>query len=86
MRGLALSRDLPRYELAANLRCAFSGIVSGNVKNHGIRLVEEHGPFELCGELALLEPLTKLLEAFVAQRRMKLPGSEYEPCFRLRAT
>jgi hypothetical protein len=26
-----------------------------------------------------------LLSAFVEQRRMKLPGTEYRPCYRLRA-
>ena len=33
--------------LAANLRRAFSGIVAGNVKEHGIKAIEERGPFEL---------------------------------------
>ena len=86
MRGLVLERALPKHTLAANLRRAFSGIVSGNVKDEGIRLVEEHGPFELCGEPDVLEPLTGLLEAFVSQQRMRLPVKEYRPCFRLTGT
>ena len=83
MRALALDRVQPKHALAANLRRAFSGIVSGNVKDEGIRLVEEHGPFELRGEPDMLEPLERLLQAFVSQRRMKLPVAEYQPCFRL---
>jgi hypothetical protein len=30
-----------------------------------------------------MEPLDRLLRAFVAQRRMKLNGAEYTPCYRL---
>ncbi|HKS15483.1 MAG TPA: nucleotide 5'-monophosphate nucleosidase PpnN, partial [Pseudomonas sp.] len=46
MANLALHRELPPHELAANLRRAFSGIVAGNVKDKGIRLIEEHGPYQ----------------------------------------
>lgn len=83
MANLELHRDQPPHQLAANLRRAFSGIVAGNVKAEGIRAIEEHGPFLLDGEPAVLNPLDELLSAFVAQGRMKLPGSHYEPCFRL---
>ncbi|WP_150303386.1 nucleotide 5'-monophosphate nucleosidase PpnN [Pseudomonas saliphila] len=84
MAGLELSRDLPGHELAANLRRAFSGIVAGNVKARGIRRIEEHGPYEIRGEAAIMEPLDKLLESFVEQHRMKLPGgAPYEPCYRV---
>lgn len=84
MANLELSRDLPGHELAANLRRAFSGIVAGNVKARGIRRIEEHGPYEIRGESAIMEPLDKLLEAFVEQYRMKLPsGMPYEPCYRV---
>jgi hypothetical protein len=31
----------------------------------------------------VLQPLDELLKAFVAQQRMKLPGSIYQPCYRL---
>lgn len=47
MANLKLSLDLPSHELAANLRRAFSGIVAGNVKDKGIRLIEEHGPYQI---------------------------------------
>jgi predicted Rossmann-fold nucleotide-binding protein len=83
MRALVLSRDQPVHERAANLRRAFSGIVAGNIKEYGINSIEKFGPFELAGEEAIMEPLDRLLRAFVAQRRMKLTGDEYTPCYRL---
>ncbi|MBC3498930.1 nucleotide 5'-monophosphate nucleosidase PpnN [Pseudomonas sp. SWRI100] len=84
MAELALRRELPPHELAANLRRAFSGIVAGNVKDKGIRLIEEHGPYQICGDSAVLEPLGRLLQAFVDQHRMKLPGgAAYVPCYQV---
>ncbi|WP_462380307.1 nucleotide 5'-monophosphate nucleosidase PpnN [Pseudomonas sp. Marseille-QA0892] len=84
MASLNLTRNQPVHELAANLRRAFSGIVAGNVKAHGIRLIEEHGPYELRGEKRIMDPLDRLLQAFVEQHRMKLPGgSAYVPCYRV---
>ena len=84
MAGLNLTRNQPVHELAANLRRAFSGIVAGNVKAHGIQLIEEHGPYELRGEKGIMDPLDRLLQAFVEQHRMKLPGgSAYVPCYRV---
>ncbi|MBV0932234.1 nucleotide 5'-monophosphate nucleosidase PpnN [Marinobacterium sp. A346] len=83
MRNLCLSRNQPDHVLAAQLRCALSGIVAGNVKEPGIRAIEEHGPFELHGEPEVIDALDQLLESFVSQRRMKINHEEYEPCFRL---
>ncbi len=83
MRALRLARDQPVHERAANLRRAFSGIVAGNIKDHGVSAIEKYGPFELVGEQSIMEPLDRLLRAFVAQRRMKLTGTEYTPCYRL---
>ncbi|WP_271408786.1 nucleotide 5'-monophosphate nucleosidase PpnN [Pseudomonas sp. Q1-7] len=84
MASLDLSRSLPPHELAANLRRAFSGIVAGNVKDKGIRLIEQHGPYEIHGDAAVMRPLDELLQAFVRQHRMKLPGgAAYEPCYRV---
>jgi hypothetical protein len=83
MRGLSLHRDQPVHLLAADLRRAFSGIVTGNVKEHGVRAIEQHGPYELAGDPAVMRLLDDLLAAFVAQKRMKLPGSAYRPCYRL---
>ena len=83
MSSLRLSLDRPVHERAADLRRAFSGIVAGNVKEYGINAIERHGPFELRGAPSIMEPLDYLLKAFVAQRRMKLNGAEYTPCYRL---
>jgi predicted Rossmann-fold nucleotide-binding protein len=84
MANLELRRALPPHQLAANLRRAFSGIVAGNVKDKGIRLIEEHGPYQIRGDAAVMEPLDKLLQAFVEQHRMKLPGgAAYVPCYRV---
>ena len=82
MSGLPLSMDLPAHERAANLRRAFSGIVAGNVKENGIRLIEEQGPFLIHADRQIAKPLDELLRAFVAQRRMKLVG-EYRPSYRI---
>lgn len=83
MRSLALHRDQPIHKLAANLRRAFSGIVAGNVKEQGIRAIEEHGPFEINGDKALMNNLDELLASFVSQYRMKLRGQDYTPCYKL---
>jgi predicted Rossmann-fold nucleotide-binding protein len=83
MRALRLARHQPVHERAANLRRAFSGIVAGNIKEYGINAIERYGPFELCGEPSIMEPLDALLRSFVAQRRMKFTGAEYTPCYRL---
>ncbi|NAW61869.1 DUF3412 domain-containing protein [Vibrio sp. V31_P5A7T61] len=70
--------------LASNLRKAFSGIVAGNVKAEGIREIERKGPFTLHGEPALMKKMDRLLNDFVNQHRMKLPGSTaYVPCYRI---
>jgi len=83
MRALELRRDQPVHELAANLRRAFSGVVTGNVKDFGIQAIERFGPYELAGDPAIMQLLDELLAAFVAQKRMRLPGSAYRPVYRL---
>ncbi len=83
MAALNLTRDQDSHELAANLRRAFSGVVSGNVKEEGIRQIEQHGLFELHGDADIMQPMDELLSAFVEQHRMKLPGTVYEPCYRI---
>jgi predicted Rossmann-fold nucleotide-binding protein len=80
--GLTLSLDQPLHERAANLRRVFSAIVAGNVKEHGIRQIAAHGPFEIHGDRRLMQPLDALLASFVAQRRMKISG-EYRPVYRV---
>jgi predicted Rossmann-fold nucleotide-binding protein len=83
MRSLALHRDQPPHLLVANLRRAFSGIVSGNVKDFGVAAIEALGPYELQGDPQLMGMLDELLRSFVAEGRMKLPGTTYRPCYRL---
>jgi pyrimidine/purine-5'-nucleotide nucleosidase len=83
MSRLELHREQPQHLLLANLRRAFSGIVAGNVKEQGIMAIESHGPFEISGDPLLMRALDTLLRAFVADGRMKLPGSVYTPCFRI---
>lgn len=83
MAQLDLHKKQETYQLAANLRRAFSGIVDGNVKEHGIRAVAEKGPYEIHGDKEILGPLGELLHSFVAQKRMKIPTHEYVPCYRI---
>ena len=84
MAALELHRDQPAHRLAVNLRRAFSGVVAGNVRESGIRQVEENGPFELHGEPALIKSLDLLLRNFVSQRRMRLSDPAlYRPCYRI---
>ena len=83
MASLKLDPDQPIHELAANLRRAFSGIVAGNVKETGIYAIEKYGPYKLKGHPSLMDALDKLLAAFVEQKRMKLPGSQYLPCYQI---
>ena len=83
MAKLELHKNMERHLLAANLRRAFSGIVSGNVKEDGIRAIEEYGHFEIHGEKGMMHSLDRLLESFVKQQRMKLPGKAYTPCYKI---
>jgi len=83
MSNLALHKDQEAHTLAANLRRVFSGVVAGNVKAEGIRAIEQHGLFEIRGDASIMDPMDTLLATFVAQNRMKLPGKEYIPCYRI---
>ena len=83
MRNLHLHKEQPAHDLAANLRRAFSGVVAGNVKDHGIRTIEQNGPFEIHGDAPIMEAMDRLLASFVTQQRMKLPGKAYVPCYRI---
>src|SRR3546814_8447382 len=69
MAALDLHRGRPAHELAADLRRAFSGIVAGNVKEEGLRRVEQFGPYQIHGDKDLMQALDELLRAFVEQRR-----------------
>ncbi|MGN7725880.1 nucleotide 5'-monophosphate nucleosidase PpnN [Luteimonas sp. 22616] len=80
MAALDLHHGRKPHELAADLRRAFSGIVAGNVKEDGMRRIEQHGPFQIHGDKDMMESLDALLRAFVEQRRMKIAG-DYKPCY-----
>jgi len=80
---LVLNRDLPTHEMAANLRCVFSAVVTGNVKEHGVRRIREHGPFEIHGDRSIMALLDTLLGSFVEQGRMRLAQESYQPCYRM---
>ncbi|WP_158967048.1 nucleotide 5'-monophosphate nucleosidase PpnN [Paraglaciecola sp. L3A3] len=84
MAKLNLHFEQPKTELAAALRQVFSGIVAGNVKAESVKEIEEKGPFQLTGEPKLMDMMDKLLESFVQQQRMKLPGSNYVPCYQIK--
>lgn len=83
MRNLELHKNQPVNILAANLRRAFSGIVAGNVKEEGICAIEQFGHFELHGDPEIMHPVDELLTSFARDSRMKLPGREYIPCYKV---
>lgn len=83
MSALNISHALSTAELAANLRRVFSGIVAGNVKSGGIKAIRNLGPFQISGDKKIMALMDKLLASFVSQQRMKLPGSEYVPCYQV---
>jgi len=82
MAALDLHLHRPAPELAADLRRAFSGIVAGNIREEGMRQIEQYGPFQIHGDSQLMQALDRLLRAFVQQRRMKISG-EYQPCYQV---
>ncbi len=83
MAELAINSDVETADLAASLRRVFSGIVAGNVKASGIKAIREQGPFIISGEERIMAMMDKLLASFVEQQRMKLPGTEYVPCYKV---
>jgi predicted Rossmann-fold nucleotide-binding protein len=86
MLALQLHHNQEKYQLAANIRNALSGIVAGNVKEAGISAVEEKGPFKIKGGQEILKPLSSLLESFAAMQRMKISSSGYTPCYEIEGT
>ena len=82
MAALDLHHGRKPHELAADLRRAFSGIVAGNVKEEGMRRVEEFGPYQIHGDADMMQSLDALLRAFVEQHRMKIAG-QYKPCYEI---
>ncbi|MEW6996498.1 nucleotide 5'-monophosphate nucleosidase PpnN [Colwelliaceae bacterium BS250] len=83
MANISLSKELATNELAANLRKIFSGIVAGNVKPEWVKNIRENGPYKISGDKEIMTRMDNLLSSFVKQQRMKLPGSEYIPCYEI---
>lgn len=83
MANLNLHPNQPPEKLAAALRRAFSGIVAGNVKDVGIQAIEKYGRFKIHGDPEMMKQMDNLLQGFVAQHRMKLPGTAYTPCYEI---
>ena len=80
---LEIHQNMDRHMLAINLRRVFSAIVSGNVKEDGISAIAQHGPFEIRGDNKIMQSLDTLLRSFVEDQRMKIPGTQYSPCYHL---
>lgn len=85
MAKLNLSKNQEPYLLAANLRRAFSGIVTGNVKEYGIKQIREKGPFKLHGDKEIIDYIGKLMSDFIDQGRILLSQKDYKPCYELAA-
>ena len=85
MQALELHAELPKHKLASNLRCIFSGLVSGNVKSFGIEQVRLHGPYKLSGDGKFMASMARLLQLLVRDKRMKLVehAGDYQPCYEL---
>jgi predicted Rossmann-fold nucleotide-binding protein len=85
MAALHLHKSMPGQELASQLRCAFSGLVAGNVKAFGIEQIAKNGPYLIDGDPEILRAIDDLLKLFVRERRMKLGmgEKEYRPCYQL---
>ncbi|HHR6129584.1 TPA: nucleotide 5'-monophosphate nucleosidase PpnN [Providencia alcalifaciens] len=84
MASLNLHPGQSPEKLASDLRRAFSGIVAGNVKEVGMKAIEKHGPFKIHGDSDIMKRMDILLQGFVKQHRMKLPGgTAYEPCYEI---
>lgn len=82
MSDLNISKSLKPHELAANLRRVFSGIVAGNIKPEGREAVRRKGKFKIRGEEKILRAVDRLLQSFIAQDRMKIPGkTAYQQCY-----
>ena len=82
--SLRLAKDMSAADLAVHARRAFSAIVTGNVKEPGIRQIQRYGPFQLHADREFTDALDRLLTSFIDQGRMRLLG-EYVPCYEVTA-
>jgi len=49
----------------------------------GIQAIEKFGPYKIHGDSRMMQQMDELLQGFVEQQRMKLPGSAYVPCYEI---
>ncbi|MDD7804989.1 MAG: nucleotide 5'-monophosphate nucleosidase PpnN [Endozoicomonas sp. (ex Botrylloides leachii)] len=81
MANLDLKLSRPAHLLAADIRRLMSGIVAGNIKEEGVSRIRKYGPYQISGDAELMAEMDALLHSFVKDCRMKLPGSQYTPCY-----
>jgi len=86
MLALKFDREQEKSHLAANIRNALSGIVAGNVKEEGIKSIENNGPLIIKGAKEILQPLSSLLKSFEKMQRMKISDDGYVPCYEFEYT
>lgn len=79
MAALELTTSQPVGTLAAQLRMLCKGLVHGSITVEGMRQIEEHGKFQIHGDRNILEALDRLLQKFIAQKRIKADFKE--PCY-----
>ena len=80
-KAFALKGNVMDMAIGVLIGAAFSGIVTGNVKEHGIALVAKHGPFTLHGDKDIIESMDHLMRDFIAQGRILLSNRDYVPCY-----
>ncbi len=83
MASLSLYLEQDPHTLIANLRRAFSGIISGNIEEECMQSIEEKGYFKISGSASLMQLMDDLLKSFASQKRMNLHQSEYVPCYQI---
>ena len=82
MANLKLYPDQPVEVLAADLRRAFSGIVAGNVKEVGIRAIEEFGPYKIHGDREMMRRMDDLLQGLCCTTSYEVTGHCVYPLLR----
>ncbi len=77
--ALALHRGQPIGLLAAELRKMFKAIVYGSITSDGRNYITQTGKYQIRGERDILDAIDKLLQQFIAEKRMR--STHYEPCY-----
>ena len=74
-------------EIYKNAKMGADSIINllPKVKDDGMREIAAHGPFQIDGDREIMQALDALLQSFVEQQRMKLPGGKpYQPCYQVK--